>query len=96
MDTNNLQKFLNGINVILNKEKVKKEESLRRGECFNMFEICEVAHYEVMHSKIISSFLDPKASHGQKEKYLQLFLDSIEDVTTIDALSANVYTRKFN
>ena len=92
MDTNNLQKLLNGINVILNKENVKKEESLRRGERFNMFEICGVDYYEVMHSKIISSFLNPKASHGQKEKYLRLFLDLIEDETAIDILTANVYT----
>lgn len=88
----NLQNFLNGINDILKKECIKKEESLRKGERFNIFEICGVDHDEVRHSKIISSFLDPKASHGQKEKFLRMFLDSIGDETVIDILSANVYT----
>lgn len=87
-----LRILLNKINVILSKEKIKKEESLRRGERFNIFEICGINHYEVMHSTIISSFLNPKASHGQKDKYLLLFLDSIKDTTSIDTSSVCVYT----
>ena len=71
----NLHNLLNNINDILKKECIKKEESLLRGERFNIFEICGVDHFEVMHSKIISSFLNPKASHGQKEKFLRMFLD---------------------
>lgn len=88
----NLHNLLNNINDILKKECIKKEESLHRGEQFNIFEICGVDHFEVMHSKIISSFLNPKASHGQKEKFLRIFLDLLEDATAIDILSANVYT----
>ena len=88
----NLHNLLNDINDILKKECIKKEESLLRGERFNIFEICGVDHFEVMHSKIISSFLNPKASHGQKEKFLRMFLDLLEDATAIDILSANVYT----
>ena len=92
MEKDNLQKLLNEINIILNKDKVKKEESLQRGERFNIFEICGIDHYEVMHSTIISCFLNPKASHGQKDKYLRLFLELINDQTSIDTSSAKVYT----
>ena len=48
-----LEELLREINVILQKEKVKKAESRKRGERFNMFELLGVAHYELKHSKII-------------------------------------------
>ena len=74
-----LQKLLNDIDVILQKEKVKKDESLKRGERFNIFETLGVAHYEVTHSTIIASFLDTKGKHGQGDKFLKLFLSAIVD-----------------
>lgn len=87
-----LQSLLNSVNAILREEKVKKEESLRRGERFNMFQVCRVDHYEVMHSAIIASFLDPKGSHGQREKYLKVFLQTVDDKTEIETSSCSVYT----
>lgn len=87
-----LQGLLNSVNAILREEKVKKEESLRRGERFNMFQVCGVDHYEVMHSAIIASFLDPKGSHGQMDKYLKAFLLTVNDQTEIETSSCSVYT----
>lgn len=89
-----LKKLLQDVNVILQKEKVRKEESRKRGERFNMFEMLGVAHYEVTHSKIIAGFLDPQGSHGQKDLFLRLFLQTIEtegDIS-IDTTNAQVYT----
>ena len=60
----NLQNLLNSVNAILREEKIKKEESLRRGERFNVFQICGVDHYEVKHSAIIAKILDPNGNHG--------------------------------
>ena len=88
----NLQSLLNSVNAILREEKVKKEESLRRGERFNMFQVCGVDHYEVMHSAIIASFLDPKGNHGQKDKYLKAFISISDDKTGIETSSCSVYT----
>lgn len=87
-----LQSLLNDINVILQKEKVRKEEGRKRGERFNMFELLGVAHYEVTHSKIIACFLDPKASHGQGDLFLKLFLNIIDDKTDLNTTKAEVYT----
>ena len=88
----NLQILLNSVNAILQEEKIKKEESLRRGERFNMFQVCGVNHYEVMHSAIIASFLDPNGSHGQMDKYLKAFLQTVDDKTEIETSSSSVYT----
>ena len=71
------------VNVILQKEKVRKEESRKRGERFNMFELLGVAHYELKHSKIIACFLDPKGSHGQGDLFLKLFLQIINDESNL-------------
>lgn len=88
----NLQSLLDSVNAILREEKIKKEESLRRGERFNVFQICGVAHYEVMHSTIIASFLAPNGSHGQKDLFLRLFFDVIGNNIKINTSKASVYT----
>ena len=87
-----LNKFLNEVNIILQQEKIKKEESLKRGERFNMFETLGVAHYEVTHSSILASFLNPKELHGQRDKFLKLFLSTVGDETELDSANSNVYT----
>ena len=93
---NNTQKLLNEANTILQQEKIKKEESLKRGERFNMFRTLGVAHYEVTHSTIIASFLNPKEFHGQGDKFLELFLSIIGDETELDTANSNVYTESSN
>ena len=87
-----LQSLLNSVNAILQEEKIKKEESLRRGERFNMFQVCGVDHYEVMHSAIIASFLDSKGNHGQRDKFLKAFISIVDDRTGIETSSCSVYT----
>ena len=86
------KKLLQDVNIILQKEKVKKEESRKRGERFNMFEMLGVAHYEVTHSKIIAGFLNPHGSHGQGCLFLQLFLKTISDETGLDFSQIKVHT----
>ena len=89
-----LKKLLQDVNVILQKEKVRKEESRKRGERFNVFEMLGVAHYEVTHSKIIAGFLNPQGSHGQGNLFLRLFLQTIETEgkINIDTTNAKVCT----
>ena len=88
------KKLLQEVNVILQKDKVRKEESRKRGERFNVFEMLGVAHYELTHSKIIAGFLNPQGSHGQGDLFLRLFLQAIEnkDEINIDTSKAKVYT----
>ena len=87
-----LQKLLQDVNVILQKEKVRKEESRKRGERFNVFEMLGVAHYEVTHSKIIAGFLNPQSSHGQGDLFLRLLLQTIETKINIDTSNSKIYT----
>jgi len=87
-----VKKLINDVYYILQEEKINKEESLRRGERFNMFQVCGVDHYEVKHSSIIASFLDPKGNHGQKDKYLKAFISIVDDKTGIETSSCSVYT----
>lgn len=89
-----LKKLLQDVNLILQKEKVRKEKSRKRGERFNVFEMLGVAHYEVTHSKIIAGFLNPQGSHGQGNLFLRLFLQTIETEgkINIDTTNAKVYT----
>lgn len=89
-----LKKLLQDVNLILQKEKVRKEESRKRGERFNVFEMLGVAHYEVTHSKIIAGFMNPQGSHGQGDLFLRLFLQTIEnnDKIYLDTSNAKVYT----
>ena len=53
-----------------------KQESLKRGDHFNMFSICGVNHYENTHSAILAELLNPHGCHGQDTVYLSLFLIS--------------------
>ncbi len=92
MMVNEIQKLLNDVNVILQQERIKKEESLKRGERFNMFRTLGVAHYEVTHSSIIASCLNPNEFHGQGDKFLKLFLSIIGDETNLDTANSKVYT----
>lgn len=49
------------------------------GEHFNIFRILGVRHLEVAtHSPILADLLNPKGTHGQKEVFLDLFLDQFE------------------
>ena len=60
-------------------EKVEKwtnamEVRRRDGHEFNVFHLCSVDHYENAHSRIITEFLNPRASHGMGSVFLQYFL----------------------
>ena len=89
---NNIKDLLSEINSILKEDDIKKKESLGRGERFNIFSTLGVAHYEVTHSAIIACFLNPKESHGQGDKFLRLFLDTIGDSIINNTSQATVYT----
>lgn len=45
----------------------------KRGELFNVFELCGVNHYETMHSSILAEFLSPSGLHGMGDYLLQQF-----------------------
>lgn len=70
------------------------------GGNYNIFKILGVNQYETIHSKIIASFLNPKGTHGMKERFLELFLrkcfsDSEFKELNFDCKNALVKTESF-
>ena len=51
----------------------------RDGRGFNVFHLCQVDHYETMHSRIIAEFLNPQGSHGMGDVFLSDFF-SLKEV----------------
>ncbi len=49
------------------------------GENFNVFKLLGVNHYENTHSSIIAFFLNSKENHGQKDLYLKLFFEVLNE-----------------
>lgn len=90
-----MQELLNQAKLILEKDKVSRNESRLRGEQFNILHVCGVNHYETTHSAILAEFLNPKASHGQGDTYLKEFLSVVGDVglpSAFDTSEASVTT----
>lgn len=78
MMENKIQKLLNDVNVILQQEKIKKEESRKRGEQFNIFEILGLQSSEVrLHSAFLAELLNPNGSHGLGDKFIKAFVEII-------------------
>lgn len=54
-------------------ERLKKEEE--EGKCFNVFSALNMCSDEVrLHSRLLATLLNPKASHGLGNEFLKLFL----------------------
>jgi hypothetical protein len=61
-----------------------------------MFNILGVNHYENTHSAIIAEFLNPKGSHGLREKFLTEFVNqNLPENFTFDCKSAIVQTERY-
>ncbi|MCR4800533.1 MAG: PD-(D/E)XK nuclease family protein [Bacteroidales bacterium] len=88
IDYNDIEDLLKEIEPLIQ----QKEERLKRGELFNIFNTLGVDHYEEQHSTIIANFLNPQESHGQKDKFLKLFLEEIGDDTEIETSNSKIYT----
>ncbi|MGN0845333.1 MAG: PD-(D/E)XK nuclease family protein [Kiritimatiellia bacterium] len=83
-----IKELLDSVTRIINLERETKISHDERGERFNVFSLCQVDHYEVMHSRILAEFLNPKGMHGQSDgSFLKLFLRMllpIDDVSKFD------------
>ena len=66
------------------------------GGRFNIFQILGVKQHETTHSKIIAAFLNPRGTHGIKERFLELFLEesfSEEDLQDFNYDSKNAIVK---
>jgi hypothetical protein len=89
----NIQNLFHEINVIRVRNETINEAT---GGRFNMFNILGVNHYENTHSAIIAEFLNPKGSHGLREKFLTEFVNqNLPENFTFDCKSAIVQTERY-
>ena len=73
-----LQKLLNAIKEIVDREKTLQEAKRTRGENFNIFNVLGVSTSEVrLHSAFIAELLNPDGNHGLGEKFLKIFIDEV-------------------
>ncbi|MRI62644.1 hypothetical protein EDM00_01335 [Ornithobacterium rhinotracheale] len=67
------------------------------GARFNIIGLCGVAHNELMHSRILGEFLNPKGSHSLKNAFLDEFLKTLkslsnnDDVVVLNTEKSNLY-----
>ena len=61
-------------------------EILLSGSEFNIFHLLKLGRLEKIHSYFLSELLNPNGSHGQKDKFLKLFIQhcQLEDYDDID------------
>ncbi len=75
-----LEKLLNAIKEIVDREKTLQEAKRERGENFNIFNVLGVSTSEVkLHSAFIAELLNPFGDHGLSEKFLKFFIDEISN-----------------
>lgn len=67
-----VKNLLNEVAVLSQRNDKKLDAT---GARFNVFRLCGVNHYENQHSTILAEFLNPKGTHGLKEKLLESFVE---------------------
>lgn len=77
---NQVVNLLSQVRIISQKLKEQREAKFERGEDFNIFKDLGFISDEVhLHSMFLANLLNPKGSHGQKEKFLTSFLEMLHD-----------------
>lgn len=96
-----LQSTLNDIRLITERNKIIKEERRGRGELFNIFAELNIMYSEVLlHTSFLALLLNPKASHGQGDCFLKLFLKVLDSkchsnfCDNMDAEKSQVFVEK--
>lgn len=66
------------------------------GARFNVFRLCGVNHYENQHSTILAEFLNPKGTHGLKEKLLANFVKMLHEIVSESDNKLNKFFKDFS
>ncbi|HOO24084.1 MAG TPA: PD-(D/E)XK nuclease family protein [Paludibacteraceae bacterium] len=87
LEIESIQQLMTRINEISNKyEEISKVS----GDNFNVFRVIELTSDEVrLHSKFLAELLNPKGSHGQGSKFLDLFIQQF-DIKNVDSETSKV------
>jgi len=69
MDSHNI------IRGLLNEVFLCIDERIASGEDYSVLETAIKGNEEMMHSSVIASLLDTRGAHGQKCRFMELFLE---------------------
>ena len=97
MNETNLQPLFQLIKPIVDENQEQRAEKELKGEFFNVFSILNMERDEVhTHSPFIAELLNPKGSHGLKDKFLKLFIENIplEGIKSKDLKTASAEIKK--
>lgn len=73
MELNSYKRLIDGVNSLISRYELI---STLTGENFNVFRILKLESSEVkLHSAFLAELLSPKGSHGQKDIFLELFIN---------------------
>ena len=85
---NDIINILNQVRIVSQKIKEQRKEKFERGENYNIFNDLGFMSDEVhLHSMFLANLLNPKGSHGQREKFLEEFLKMLQK--SFSAISAD-------
>ena len=92
IEKNNITNLLNNVSLIS-----KKYEDLAEytGENFNVFNILGIYSSELSHSSFIANLLNVKGKHGQKDVFLELFIEEFNEMFEENSLQRNII-KNFN
>ena len=101
---NDIINILNQVRIVSQKIKEQRKEKFERGENYNIFYDLGFMSDEVhLHSMFLANLLNPKGSHGQREKFLKEFLKMLQksfsaisaDKLELDITNASVEVEKY-
>ena len=101
---NDIINILNQVRIVSRKIKEQRKEKFERGENYNIFNDLGFMSDEVhLHSMFLANLLNPKGSHGQRGKFLEVFLKMLQksfpaisaDSLELDTAIASVEVEKF-
>lgn len=85
---NDIINILNQVRIVSQKIKEQRKEKFERGENYNIFNDLGFMSDEVhLHSMFLANLLNPKGSHGQRGKFLEVFLKMLQK--SFPAISAD-------
>lgn len=84
------------ISGLLNEVFLCIDERIASGEDYSVLETAIKGNEEMMHSSVIASLLDTRGSHGQKCRFLELFLGCLpEQFKSFDASGARTACERY-
>ena len=76
-----LQTLLDDVRLIVNRNRIERDEKRKRGELFNIFEVLNLRTNEVRtHSSFLAELLNPNGNHGLGDQFLQAFLGTVPEL----------------